>query len=1086
MRFFKSSPSKFIFLSIFLGASINLANAQNKLEADKSSVKFNEVKNIFKLAPDTITTGTYWYWISGNISKEGVVKDLEAMKRVGINRAYIGNIFLDDVVNGKVKMFSDEWWNILHAALKRAGELNITIGIFNAPGWSQSGGPWVKPDQAMRYLNSSITQIQGPLNKAIQLIKPKPQFQDVKVIAYQVPKDYNQSITKSEAKFSSEPQESDLSNLFDNDEATKIDLKRDKDFILNIETNQSKTVRSLELQISRQAIAFNGELQIKKNGVYQTIKKFEVDRSNSQVNVGWAPYAPAFISIEPTNSNSFRLKITKITQNGALTEVKLSPTPKIENYTEKSLAKMFQTPLPLADAYSWPVQPNQSSGFIIDPERVIDISTYMDASGILTWNIPNGNWLIERVGMSPTGTENAPAPPEGRGLEVDKMSKPRIEEHFNAHIGKILKRIPAEDRKSLKIVVADSYEMGGQNWTDDLETKFKQVYGYDPVLFLPTLSGKVIGSEDKSDRFLWDLRRLIADEVAHGYVGGLTKISNQNKMTTWLENYGHWGFPGEFLQYGGQANEIGGEFWAEGDLGNIENRAASSSAHIYGKKRVFSESFTSAGKAFARYPDLLKKRADRFFTEGINSTILHVYVSQNDSIKNPGLATWFGTEFHRKNTWFNDMNLFLQYLKRCGYLLQQGNYVADVAYFIGEDTPKMTGEQSPALPEGYSFDYINAEVIKNRLSFTNGKLTLPDGLNYSVIVLPDTETIRPEVLKKLKDLVEKGAILLGKKPQRSPSLQAFPEADNHIKMLAADLWGNTDGRQNKINRYGKGMVVNGMNLTELFNYLKIKPDFLTSTQDSIQFIHRSFENSEIYFLSNQGNTKIKTNATFRVGGKTPELWTPTNGTTKILPEFTQIDGSTQIPIELGAGESTFIVFTATTEIFDKLKQNYPAVANQTVIEGPWKVNFHPQDESPYKEIKMDTLINWAESDIDSIKYFSGTATYINKFKISKSQKNTETWLDLGEVYAIAKVKINGKQVGGVWTAPYRINITSAIKRGRNNIEVKVVNTWKNKLIGDSKLPEESRKATIAKSLDISGGLQNSGLIGPVKILTINN
>ncbi len=1070
-------------LSLFF-VSINLINAQNK--TDLPTKNFEQVKSIFKLAPDTIITGTYWYWISGNISKDGVIKDLEAMKKVGINRAYIGNVFLDDVVEGKVKMFSDEWWDILHAALKKAGELNITIGIFNAPGWSQSGGPWVKPSQAMRYLASSTVQIQGPLATPIQLQKPKPEFQDVKVIAYEVPKDFNQSITENMANFTSSPQLPNLNYLFDNNEETKINLKRAEDFILNITTNQPQTIRSVEFQISQQAIAFHGELQVKKDGVYETIKKFKVDRSNPAANVGWAPFAPAVISVEPTKASSFRIKISKVSRNGALAEIKLSGTPKIENFAEKSLAKMFPTPLPLADAYSWPVQPDQSSGFIINPEKVIDISTYMDAGGLLSWKAPKGNWVIERIGMLPTGTENAPAPPEGRGLEVDKMSKSRIEEHFNAHVGEILKRIPAGDRKSLKIVVADSYEMGGQNWTDELEEKFKKVYGYDPTPYLPALSGKVIGSEDKSDRFLWDLRRLVADEVAYGYVGGLTNISNQNGMTTWLENYGHWGFPGEFLQYGGQANEIGGEFWAEGDLGNIENRAASSSAHIYGKKVVFAESFTSAGKAFSRYPDLLKKRADRFFTEGINSTILHVYVSQNDEIKNPGLATWFGTEFHRKNTWFNDMDIFLQYLKRCGFLLQQGNYVADVAYFIGEDAPKMTGEQSPKLPKGYSFDYINGEVIKNRLTFQNGKLTLPDGLNYSIIVLPNSETIRPEILEKLRNLVEQGATLLGKKPQRSPGLQNFPQSDQLVKTLAADLWGNIDGKQNKINHYGKGLVIDGMDLSETVNQLKIKPDFVTSTADSIQFIHRTFENSEIYFLSNQGNSKVKTLATFRVGGKTPELWSPTSGNTKILPQFSQVDGGTQIPIELGAGESTFIVFTSAVAEINKHKQNYPVAISQINIKNPWTVKFYPQDEKAYKEMKLNQLIDWAKSDADSIKYFSGTATYTNVFKSPKVEKKAEIWLDLGAVYAIAKVKVNGKDVGGVWTAPYRINISNVIKKGNNNLEIRVVNTWKNKLIGDSKLPEEQRKASIAKSLDISGGLQSSGLIGPVKIYTTKN
>ncbi|RYD83957.1 MAG: glycoside hydrolase family 2, partial [Sphingobacteriales bacterium] len=302
----------------------------------------------------------------------------------------------------------------------------------------------------------------------------------------------------------------------------------------------------------------------------------------------------------------------------------------------------------------------------------------------------------------------------------------------------------------------------------------------------------------------------VADRVAYDYVGGLRDISHENGLTTWLENYGHWGFPGEFLQYGGQSDEIGGEFWSEGSLGDIENRAASSSAHIYGKTRVSAESFTCAGAPFSRYPALMKQRGDRFFTEGINNTLLHVYISQAYEDKAPGVNAWFGNEFNRKNTWFYDMDIFLQYIKRCNMMLQQGKYVADIAYFISEDAPKMTGTQNPKMPQGYSFDYINGEVIKTRLKVKDGKLVLPDGMQYSILVLPQMTTMRPGLLQKIKDLVEDGAVVLGPKPQTSPSLQGYPAADKDVQKLADELWGDINGSSVKTHKLGKGMIMSNM------------------------------------------------------------------------------------------------------------------------------------------------------------------------------------------------------------------------------------------------------------------------------------
>lgn len=325
----------------------------------------------------------------------------------------------------------------------------------------------------------------------------------------------------------------------------------------------------------------------------------------------------------------------------------------------------------------------------------------MAEDGTLTWDAPEGEWVILRMGMTPTGTTNSPASPEATGFEIDKMSREHAAAHFDAHMGEILRRIPAEDRKTFRVVVQDSYETGGQNFTDGMIEEFKTRYGYDPTPYLPVYEGVVVGSQEASDRFLWDVRRMVADKVAYDYVGGLRDVSHEHGLHTWLENYGHWGFPGEFLMYGGQSDEIGGEFWSEGELGDIENRAASSCGHIYGKRKISAESNTAAAAPFTRYPRMMKQRSDRFFAEGINNTLLHVYISQPDD-REPGINAWFSNEFNRHNTWFSQMDVFTAYLKRVNFMLQQGLNVADAAYFIGEDAPKMTGVTDPRSPQATS------------------------------------------------------------------------------------------------------------------------------------------------------------------------------------------------------------------------------------------------------------------------------------------------------------------------------------------------------------------------------------------------
>ena len=1057
----------------------------------------------FHTPPDSVKPGVYWYWLNDNISEEGVARDLEAMASVGIGRAYIGNIGLDDVPYGKVKLFSDEWWNILHTALRTAARLGIDIGIFNSPGWSQSGGPWVTPDRAMRYLATKEFHARGPRKLRMDLTVPYEHFQDVAVLAFPEPVNVEAEMTAANPSITANVPIQNIRNMFDGDLHTQATFPSGvpavKPVEIDIEMGKPFTVRSLTVYPIHKPFKIDCELQAYENGSFQIVRNFEVDRSISWLSLGFMPYGPVCISFPAVTSAKFRLIFKNMRSNpfmgmdstvGGFTEIELSARPRVERYVEKQLGKMVQDVDPLWDAYKWPAQsePNNQEQ-CVDRSRVIDVTEKLSSDGFLNWEAPEGSWVLLRVGMVPTGITNAPASPEGRGLEIDKMSKEGIRMHFNAFIKRILDRIPANDRKTFKYVIADSYETGSENWTEGFGDLFRKQYGYDPHPWLPVLAGRIVGTADQSNRFLWDLRRLVADAVAYNYVGELRKISNEHGLALWLENYGTWGFPSEFLKYGGQSDELSGEFWADGlyGIGPVELRAASSAAHIYGKQKVWSESWTSGDKPFWRYPALLKKLGDWSFTLGVNSTLLHVDISQPYEDRHPGMNAGFGTEFNRFNTWFGKSRSFIDYIRRCNFMLQQGRPVVDAAYLIGEDAPVMTGTLEPKLPRGYSFDYINAEVIENRLSVKRGKLVLSDGLSYSLLVLPPLETMRPQLLRKIGDLVREGAVVLGPRPLRSPSLENYPAADNEVQELAKQLWGNVDGKSSTFRKCGNGMIMTGVDMQTALNMINATPDFELTGQDSVLYVHRKLADADIYFISNQTDRVVSITPAFRVNGRQPEFWDAVSGKTRILPVFSEHETGTSVPLTLGERQSGFIVFgKPETQSFSNASvRNFPETKTVCGITGPWEVTFNPQMRGPATPVAFDTLEDWTRHADNEIRYYSGSAVYRTTFALDTLPRAENIVLDIGKFSAIAQVRINGIDAGGIWTNPPQLEVTENLKVGENRLEIEVTNTWVNRLIGDLKLPPAERRTwAVVNSYTSESALEPSGLLGPVRLLAL--
>lgn len=1032
---------------------------------------FRRIKSGFAVPADTNKVWCYWYWLNDDISKVGVTRDLESMKEAGIGAAFIGNINPEEK-NGRVPLFSDQWWDIMVHAVNEGKRLGVDIGVFNCPGWSQSGGPWVKPGMAMRRLVYSETRIIGGSAFSVNLAKPRELFQDVYVMA--VPDKHSDYKTISRSTMPA------------------VGLNPGRTYQVDISGQAPIKANTIILYPGKVPMRADCDLFATGSRHDRLIRSFTYDRSNHALNVGPDPFGPVTVALPGVESGKFRLVLKNMSANQAdqaFSEIRITGEVLLEKYVEKQLGKMHPNPFPAWGTYLWDRQDNGNSndrGYTA--EEVIDVTGFMDAGGNLKWDAPPGNWIVMRFGMTPTGTMNSPAAPQGKGYEIDKASSTIAAWHFKNYVGELLKRIPAGSRPALKYVIADSYEMGSQNWTDGYAEKFIKRYGYDPKKYFPVLSGRIVGSVEESERFLWDLRRAVSDDIAYEYVGGLRKISHDNHLQIWLENYGHWGFPSEFLMYGGQSDLVGGEFWDSGELGTIECKAASSAAHIYGKTRTSAESFTAAGNSWLRYPALLKRRGDWSFTEGINHVVVHVYIHQPDDDRMPGINAWFSTEFNRHNTWFRLGKAWFDYERRCQHMLQQGRYAADVCYFIGEDAPKMTGTRIPELPAGYSYDYINAEVILDRLGVKDGKFVLPDGMSYRLMVLPPLKTMRPEVLEKIAELVKEGGVILGPKPSESPSLKGYPGCDEQVRILADDLWGSSvigDTRP-----VGLGYVMTCPDLQQALDFIRVPADFNPEGKYPVVWTHRTMPGMEVYFISNQGNGKIDFSPSFRVSGMQPQLWDAVTGKIRLLNEFREEGGRIRVPLTMEPGQSWFIVFSdRKSGVSDEgMNVNFPQTKTIMELGGPWTVDFLNKQIGPEKPVRLDKLIDLSAIEEQDIRYYSGTMIYSTEFNtefnLGEIPDSRHIYLDLGNVNVIARVKINGREAGTVWMHPWRTEISALLKNGRNTVEIEVANLWRNRLIFDGGLPQDKRYTwTIVSEAKPGDVPPPSGLTGPVTIKT---
>ncbi|MDR0902613.1 MAG: hypothetical protein LBM92_07570, partial [Opitutaceae bacterium] len=466
----------------------------------------------FAAPPEETKPYVYWYWMSGNISREGITRDLEAMNRVGIGAAFIGNIEnvwdANPKTRGPVRMLTEEWWRLTEHAIREGKRIGVNIGMFNSPGWSQSGGPWVAPSQAMRYVIWSDTKVKGPARINTRLPAPAEKFEDIATLAIPASPPGAEPVSSRSPRVTTHPAAPGAGVLFDGRHDAEWEVPK-KEIIIDVETGAPFSARSLVLHAAQRPTAVRGELQAGDGtGAFKRVCEIVFKRQTGGSHppgFGAELYGPLSIAFPAVRAKHFRFVMSG---SGALVELELTGEYWLDNFLEKTLAKPVLSHQPLWDSYIWPAQRGPDSpGLVIKPASIINLAKHVGTDGSLRWDAPKGDWIIRRFGMTPTPAYNFPAAPEARGPEIDKMSRPLVRHHYGQFIGKLLSRMPAEDRSALRYIVADSYEQGSQNWTDGFAADFQKRYGYDPIPFMPAFSGRVVDSPDITERFLWDLRR---------------------------------------------------------------------------------------------------------------------------------------------------------------------------------------------------------------------------------------------------------------------------------------------------------------------------------------------------------------------------------------------------------------------------------------------------------------------------------------------------------------------------------------------------------------------------------------------------
>ena len=1087
----------------------------------------------FARPPAAVMPGVWWRWIDGNVTREGISRDLSEMARKGIRSVDIFDVG-GGVPEGPAGMMGPQWRALFQHALAEAARVGVDVRLTAAAGWGM-GGPWIDATHATKKLASAEIQVQGPGKITQALPKPvgsEPFYEDVAVVAFREPDDAPlrpaQVVASSEVgNYCTDEKNFPAEDIADGDPETcwkpKAAPAADAPQWVEVRYHAPLVATAVHVASPAGAGPRTCELEAAADGAtFTKVADFVLE-----------PGAAKTLEIPPTEARAFRLRIT----SAHAPDIQLAEfcalragdrphvRPGIKWWMFKSGKRAFWDwpaagPAALREEYAEPVVADCRSA------DTIDLTRSMDASGMLAWDAPPGRWAIARFGATLVNEPpRAMSSALSGGYEADPYSPEAADLLYDKTIGVVLADADPAVRPALKGAFLDSHEIGAAafgiqgTWTAGFRDTFRRQAGYDLVPYLPAMARRVVDGRDETNRFFWDYRRALA-QCYLDFFARITERAHRDGLVMRAENgYGSYPFPHiDGLAAYGRVDEPMGEFWFnDGSPWGVvlkqhyryvdSVRTAASAARIYGKPLVVAESLTIADGT--RHPPAAwKAELDAQFANGVNAAMIHLWSHQPDVHARPGLFTF--DALNANMTWWDHSQAFLDYIGRCQLLLRQGHSVADCCYFFGEDTAQFVpgrGQVQPALPSGYDFDGINAEVILARLACRDGLATLPDGQSYRYLVLPaaDGWPVTLPVLEKLAGLVAEGLTVIGPRPGPSPRLLDSATDRARREDIVRSLWGDDTAARGP-RRVGKGRVVSGVPLAEFLAAEKLAPDVAASGEAdpgwaNVTWAHRRDAGTDIYFLANSGSTAVRQVVSLRVAGSRPEAWDPLTGMRRDLPEWSAEGAVTHVPLRLEPSGSVFVVFrdsrvadTAPPRASVPMNENIPNWKPVLEVAGPWQATFSPQvsgkgGQPPPAEkfsATFEALADWTKRPEPEIRHHAGEATYRTALVVPESvlQAATPLALDLGSVKEIATVRLNGKPLGTVWCPPWRVDVGDALRTGDNQLEIDVVNLWRNRLIGDAAKPADERVTRTTIVATPTEPLLPSGLLGPVRLMRL--
>ena len=1024
---------------------------------------------------------TWFHFIGGNVSYEGITADLEAIAAAGISGVH----FFHGQQGGKwpatgedIECMSEKWEDAVKFVAEESKRLGLRFTVQNCPGWAMSGGPWIKPENAMRILVSSTQIVKGGDKISTSLAQPQPSgeewrdYRDIAVLAFPTP--------AGEADSRPTPKSVVGNGSYDwqkpvvmNQNIT-LSPALDKTNWVEVSYDKPTVIRTLQLSSVQ---GFNHNMCYDP-GVNIRLYAYTADGNRVKVldapmpQSNWQDGSTMSLACRVVDEvvkyrveieNQYNMNVSRI---GLYSKA-------MKNSWESEACWTLRAPERTGDDLTQPAEA------YIKSDQILDVSKNMTSDGSFEWQAPNsGDWTILRLGHVNAGRKNAPAPPSGTGWECDKLSTEGPEAHFEGYVGML--KDGALKGDLLQGMLLDSWECNTQTWTVKMEQEFERVTGYELREWLPAVIGYVIDDPETTSRFLLDWRTTIGDLYANKFYRRMAELGHERGLSVMYETAAGDVFPADILEYFKYADVPMCEFWHPfsngyvGDLNFKPIKPTASAARIYGKPRVNAESFTSFNLTWDEHWQMLKEVADFNAVEGVTHNVFHTYTHNPhiDYLK-PGTSfgARIGTPFLRGQTWWPHMREFTTYLARCSYMLERGRAVSDVLWYLGDEISHKPS-QKDSFPEGYRFDYCNSDVLLNRLSVKNGKLVTPEGYSYSMMWIPDNKRMLPETLEKLYELIKQGAVVVASAPKGLATLRGDKMAQKRFDRAVSAIWGKMP--EEGVKRIGNGAILSGVELEEAFKMLGMQPD----VKGDVRWIHRSVDGADIYFVTPQVGHSFDGQVLFRAKGNV-EIWNPITGSATSVKSFTEGE-YTVVDLSLPESGSCFVV------IHDDEPQPYVEkfeIAQEKPIGGEWTLSF-PEGWDVPAQVKVKELKAWKDLDFSAEgKAFSGSVKYSTKFVADKADvQSGGVKLDLGKVDMIATVKLNGKALATLWCAPYSLDISKAIVEGENELEIEVTSTWFNRLVYDAAQPESERKTWTISGPSANNALRESGLMGPVKLV----